>query len=73
MILESRVFSSAVIASLSIAFPTVAKDAGLPGIDLQTICHSRVKALRETWGHRTKSEELYAGCMKSEQEGDPLS
>ena len=68
MILELRVLSSAVIASLLIAFPAVAKDAGLPSIDLQTICRSRAKALGETLGDRSKTEELYAGCMKSEQE-----
>ena len=67
MIMELRALSSAVIASVLI-FPTVAKDAGLPGIDLQTICRSRAKALGETLGDRSKSEELYAGCMKSEQE-----
>jgi hypothetical protein len=27
----------------------VAKDAGLPGIDLQTICRSRAKALGRLW------------------------
>ena len=68
MIMELRVPSSAVIASLLIAFPTMAKDTGLPGIDLQTSCRSRAKALGETLGDRSKTEELYAGCMKSEQE-----
>ena len=44
MIIELRVLSSAVIASLLIAFPTMAKDTGLPGIDLQKSCRSRAKA-----------------------------
>ena len=68
MILKLRVLSSAAIASLLISFPAEAKDAGLPNIDLQTICRSRAKALGETLSDRSKSEELYAGCMKSEQE-----
>jgi hypothetical protein len=68
MIKELRVLGSAVIASVLIAFPAVAKDAGLPGIDLQTICRSRAKALGETLGDRSKTDELYAGCLKSEQE-----
>ena len=68
MIMELRVLRSAVIASVLIASPAVAKDAGLPGIDLQTTCRSRANALGETLGDRSKTEELYAGCLKSEQE-----
>ena len=55
MIIELRVLSSAVIASLLIAFPTMAKDTGLPGIDLQKSCRSRAKALGETLGDRYSS------------------
>jgi hypothetical protein len=68
MVLELRVLSSVAIASLLFSVPTVAKDAGLPSIDLQSTCRSRAKALGETLGDKSKSEELYAGCMKSEQE-----
>lgn len=68
MILKLGFVSSAAIASLLIAFPSVAKDAGLPSIDLQTTCRNREKALGETLSDQTRIGELYAGCMKSEQE-----
>jgi len=68
MILKLRFLSFAAIASSFIALPAVAKDAGLPSIDLQTTCRNREKALGETMGDQSRIGELYAGCMKSEQE-----
>ena len=68
MILKLRLLSSATIACLLIAFSTVAKEAGLPNIDLQTICRNREKALGETLSDPARIGDLYASCMKSEQE-----
>jgi hypothetical protein len=68
MILKSRSLGSAAIVSILIALPVAAKDAGLPSIDLQTTCRNREKALGESLSDQTRIGELYASCMKSEQE-----
>lgn len=68
MILTSRFLICAAVASLFIGFPIFAKDAGLPSIDLQTICRNREKALGETLNDQSRIVELYASCMKSEEE-----
>ena len=63
-----RILSCAAIAFIFIDFPIFAKDAGLPSIDLQTICRNREKALGETLSDPARIGELYASCLKSEQE-----